>query len=59
MCPVFMQKIIVIIAAWLGSPCPTLRMGRPNTPCELAHNPTGAGSQPLVSKLPRGVGLAD
>ena len=36
---------------------PALQSSRLNTPNELAHNPSGAGSQPLGSKLPRGVGL--
>ena len=39
---------------WASS---TLQSSRLNTPNELAHNPSGADSQPLGSKLPRGVGL--
>ena len=33
---------------------PTLATSKPNTPNGPAHNPSGACSQPLVSKLPRG-----
>ena len=37
-----------------GSPCPTFPVRQPVIPGGLAHNPSGAGSQPLVGKLPRG-----
>ena len=33
---------------------PMLPVRLPNTPRELAHNPSGACSQPLASKRPRG-----
>ena len=48
-----------VIAVWYDSPDSTLPMSLLNTPNELAHNPSGAGSQPLGSKLPRSVGLAE
>lgn len=41
------------------SPCSTLLMSLLNTPNGPAHNPLGAGSQPLMGKLTRSVGLAD
>ncbi len=46
------------LAQHIRCACPQLRISKLNTPNEPAHNPSGASSQPLVSRLPRGVGLA-
>ena len=43
----------------MNRPHPTLQMSLLTTPNAPAHNPSGADSQPLGSKLTKSVGLAD
>ncbi len=52
---VLLQALPAQFIKWADS---TFSTGRPNTLRELAHNPSWACSQPLGSKLPRGVGLS-
>ena len=49
---------LIKIVVWYNCACSTLPMSLLNTLRELAHNPLGAGSQPLGSRLIEGVGLA-